>query len=383
MMTRCLAPAALCLAAIVMSASGLMAAEPAAKGNDTPMNVTASEFGQLPDGTVIAKYTVDNGNGVVMELINYGAIMTSLTTPDKDGKSANINVGFDNLESYLGGTPYFGATVGRYANRIAKGKFTLGGQEYTLATNNGPNTLHGGEKGFDKVVWDSKKIETEDAVGVQFDYTSKDGEEGYPGNLKVTVKYTLTPDNKLVMDYTATTDAETVLNLTNHNYWNLAGVTSGKNYDHQLKLEADKYLPVDETLIPTGEMASVKGTPMDFTAFKAIGKDIQETGGDPIGYDHCYVLNDQSGELALAATVKEPTSGRVMEVWTTQPGIQFYSGNFLDGSDGNAGLNQHEAFCLETQHYPDTPNQPSFPTATLKPGETFHETTVHTFSVEK
>ncbi|MHC2068349.1 aldose epimerase family protein [Bremerella sp. T1] len=347
------------------------------------MNVTASEFGKMPDGTVIAKYTVDNGNGIVMELINYGAIMTSLSAPDKNGESANINVGFDNLESYLGGTPYFGATVGRYANRVAKGKFTLDGKEYTLATNNGPNSLHGGEKGFDKVIWAAKKIETEDAVGVQFDYTSKDGEEGYPGNLKVTVKYTLTPDNQLVMDYTATTDAPTVLNLTNHNYWNLAGAKSGKNYKHSLKLEADKYLPVDETLIPTGELESVKGTPMDFTSFKTIGEDIQKTGGDPVGYDHCYVLSDDTDNLALAATVKEPTSGRVMEVWTTQPGIQFYSGNFLDGTAGNAGLNQHEAFCLETQHFPDTPNQPNFPSATLKPGETFHETTVHKFSVEK
>lgn len=383
MMTRCLTSVALSLAAIVMTATGLSAAEPAAKGKDTPMNVTASEFGQLPDGTVIAKYTVDNGNGLVMELINYGAVMTSLSAPDKDGKSANINVGFDNLEGYLAGPPYFGATVGRYANRIAKGKFSLDGKEYTLATNNGPNTLHGGLKGFDKVVWAAKKIETEDAVGVQFDYTSKDGEEGYPGNLKVTVKYTLTPDNELVMDYTATTDATTVLNLTNHNYWNLAGAKSGKNYDHLLKLEADKYLPVDENLIPTGDLATVKGTPMDFTSFKAIGKDIQKTGGDPVGFDHCFVLSDQTDKLALAATVKEPTSGRVMEVWTTQPGIQFYSGNFLDGSDANGGLNQHEAFCLETQHFPDTPNQPSFPSATLKPGETFHEVTVHKFSVEK
>ncbi|GAA4428477.1 aldose epimerase family protein [Bremerella cremea] len=347
------------------------------------MNVTASEFGQLPDGTVIAKYTVENGNGLVMELINYGATMISLSAPDKDGKSANINVGFDNLESYLAGPPYFGATVGRYANRIAKGKFSLDGKEYTLATNNGPNTLHGGLKGFDKVVWAAKKIETEEAVGVQFDYTSKDGEEGYPGNLKVTVKYMLTPANELVMDYTATTDATTVLNLTNHNYWNLAGAKNGKNYDHVLKLEADKYLPVDENLIPTGDLASVKGTPMDFTSFKAIGKDIQKTGGDPVGFDHCFVLSDQTDKLALAATVKEPTSGRVMEVWTTQPGIQFYSGNFLDGSDANGGLNQHEAFCLETQHFPDTPNQPSFPSATLKPGETFHEVTVHKFSVEK
>lgn len=237
--------------------------------------------------------------------------------------------------------------------------------------------------GFDKVKWNATKIEGTDQVGVQFEYTSPDGEEGYPGNLKVTVKYTLGPDNRLTMDYTATVDKATPINLTNHNYWNLAGVGSGKIYDHELKLEADSYLPVDDSLIPTGDKKKVKGTPMDFTQFKKMGKDIQATGGDPVGYDHCYVLDSQDGDLALAATVKEPTTGRVMEVWTTQPGIQFYSGNFLDGSKGNAGLKQHEAFCLETQHFPDSPNQPNFPSTILKPGEKFHEVTVHRFSVEK
>lgn len=382
-MNRCLKPAALALAAIVVCAPGLLAAEPAAKESNTSMSITTSPFGTLPDGTQITQYTVDNGNGVTMKLIDYGAIVTSLEAPDKSGQPGEINVGFDNLESYLGGTPYFGATVGRYANRIAGGKFTLDGKQYTLATNNGPNSLHGGEKGFDKVKWKATKIESGDQVGVQFDYTSPDGEEGYPGNLKVTVKYTLSRDNRLTMDYTATTDKATPLNLTNHNYWNLAGVGSGKVYDHQLKLEADSYLPVDDALIPTGEKTKVKGTPMDFTQFKKMGQEIQETGGDPVGYDHCYVLGEDTDDLRLAATVKEPTTGRVMEVWTTQPGIQFYSGNFLDGSKGNAGLKQHEAFCLETQHFPDSPNQPKFPTTILKPGETFHEVTVHRFSVEK
>lgn len=347
------------------------------------MSVTTSSFGQLPDGTPITKFTVDNGNGLKMEVIDYGAIITAVHAPDKQGKSANINVGFDKLEDYLAGHPYFGSTVGRYANRIAGAKFTLEGKEYTLAKNNGPNSLHGGEKGFDKVKWNARKIETEDQVGVQLDYTSPDGEEGYPGTLKVAVKYTLSPDNRLTMEYTATTDAPTPVNLTNHNYWNLAGVGSGKVYDHQLKLEANAYLPVDDTLIPTGEELPVQGTPMDFTAMKKIGQDIQKTGGDPVGYDHCYVLNNQDGDLALAATVKEPTTGRVMEVWTTQPGIQLYSGNFLDGQRSSGGLNQHEAFCLETQHFPDSPNQKSFPSTILRPGETYHEETVHKFSVEK
>jgi len=367
---------------LLVTSLTILAQQSDAKGS-SPMKVTTSEFGTLPSGEKITKYTVDNGNAVVMEMIDYGAIMTKLSTPDKNGQAANINAGFDNLETYLAGTPFFGATVGRYANRIAGGKFQIGDKQYTLATNNGPNSLHGGKVGFDKKVWDAEIIQTEDEAGVRFTCVSPDGDEGYPGELTVTAIYTLNPKGELKIDLSATTDATTVVNLTNHNYWNLGGITSGKVYDHILKLEADHYLAVNETLIPTGEMTSVKGNAFDFTEPKAIGKDIQATGSDPTGYDHCYVLRNQDGDLALAARVKDPDSGRVMEVWTTQPGIQFYTGNFLSGTEGNAGLKQHEAFCLETQHYPDSPNQPEFPTTLLKPGEKYHEVTVHKFSVEK
>jgi len=365
----------------VVAICSIFAFQSTAKGN-APMKVSTSDFGTLPDGTQITKFTIDNGSGVVMEMINYGAIMTSLKTPDKNGESANINAGFDNLESYLGGTPYFGATVGRYANRIAGGKFKIGETEYSLATNNGPNSLHGGKVGFDKKVWKSEVIETEKEAGVKFTYVSPAGEEGYPGELTTTATYSLNMDGELKIDLSATTDATTVVNLTNHSYWNLAGIRSGKVYDHVLQLEADYYLSVNDNLIPTGERTSVKGNAFDFTSPKPIGQDIEATGGDPTGYDHCYVLRNQDGTLALAATVKSPASGRVMEVWTTQPGIQFYTGNFLNGSEGNAGIQRHEAFCLETQHYPDSPNQTAFPSVLLQPGETYREVTVHKYSVE-
>lgn len=349
--------------------------------NTTAMTIESTSFGKTAEGDEITLWTISNGNGIEMKVMNFGAIITSLSTPDKDGNSANINAGFDTLEPYFGDHPYFGSTVGRYANRIAGGKFTLDGKEYTLATNNDPNHLHGGDKGFNKRVWTGKEINADGQIGVEFSYHSVDGEEGYPGNLDAVTTYTLTADNELHITHSATTDAATVINITNHNYWNLAGIGSGTNYDHVLKLESDKFLAVDDTLIPTGQFTDVKGTVMDFTSPTAIGKGIQETGGDPIGYDHCYVLRSQSGELALAATVTEPTSGRIMEVYTTEPGIQLYSGNFLDGSEGGAGLKQHEAFCLETQHYPDSPNQESFPTTVLKPGETYSHKTVHKFKV--
>ncbi|MAR11776.1 MAG: galactose-1-epimerase [Blastopirellula sp.] len=351
------------------------------KKKNRKMTIKKSEYGEV-DGKKIQQYTCTNANGLKMSLITYGAIMTSIETPDRDGKLANITLGFDNLAGYEQRHPYFGSTVGRFCNRIAKGKFSLGGKEYTLATNNAPNHLHGGDAGFDKRIWEAKRIKNDSEVGVEFTYVSKDGEEGYPGNLTTRVAYTLTNDNELKIVFTATTDAATPLNLTNHNYWNLGGAGTGTIKDHELMLAADEYLPVDDTLIPTGETASVTDTPLDFTKSKKIGDDLVKVGGDPVGYDHCFVLRGQDGKLSFAARVKDADSGRVMEIHTTQPGIQFYTGNFLAGLESDAGNKQHEAFCLETQHYPDSPNQPKFPTAILKPGETFKQTTVHKFSAE-
>src|SRR4051794_22034070 len=282
------------------------------------------EFGKTREGQAVELYTLTNKSGIVAKIMTFGAIVTELHTPDKDGKPADIVLGFDNLEQYLAGHPFFGAIAGRYANRIAKGKFTLDGKEYTLAVNNGPNSLHGGNVGFDKRVWDAKPTESPDGPSLQLHYTSKDGEEGYPGNLDTTVTYTLTNDNALRIDYKATTDKPTVLNLTNHSYWNLAGEGSGPILDHVLYLNADRYTPVDATLIPTGELKSVKGTPFDFTSPTKIGARIRETGGDPVGYDHNFIINGEPGTLRLGGRLEDPKSGRVMEFWTTQPAVQFY-----------------------------------------------------------
>ena len=349
------------------------------------MNITKSAFGKTKDGTEVSLFTCTNANGLVMKVMTYGATVVSMETPDKAGKLANIQLGFPTLEGYLQRHPYFGSTVGRYGNRIAKGKFSIDGKEYSLATNNGPNHLHGGKVGFDAVVWNAEEVKTGDSVGVKFTYKSKDGEEGYPGNLSVTVVYSLTTNNEMKIDYSATTDKATVVNLTNHCYWNLGGAGSGDILKTQLTLMADKYLPIVAGAIPTGELASVKGTAMDFTSPHAIGERIAELKKEPHqtkGYDHCYVLRGQDGKLALAARAKDPTSGRVMEIFTTEPAIQLYCGNFLDGTPGGNGYKQHEAFCLETQHFPDSPNQPKFPSTLLKPGGTYKSTTVHKFSVE-
>src|SRR5262249_34952971 len=291
-------------------------------------------------------------------------------------------LGFPSLDGYLQRHPYFGSAVGRYANRIAGGKFTLDGKTYTLAVNNGPNHLHGGKKGYDAVLWKTEPVSTPDYVGVRFRYTSPDGEEGFPGKLDITVTYTLTNTNTLTIDYAATTDKPTIVALTNHTYWNLAGAGNGDILKHELTVAADRYLPIDDTSIPTGELAPVKGTPFDFTQPHAIGERIGELKQEPHktkGYDHCFVLRGQKGTLELAARVKEPTSGRVMEVLTTEPGVQLYCGNFLDGSPGGGGFKQHEGFCLETQHYPDSPNRSAFPSTVLRPGETYRTTTEHRF----
>jgi aldose 1-epimerase len=305
--------------------------------------------------------------------------------PDKKGKLDDVVLGFETLEKYLAGHPYFGAIVGRYGNRIAKGKFILNGVEYTLATNNGENHLHGGIRGFDKVVWKVEQINKENEKGIQLSYLSKDGEEGYPGNLSCVVIYTLTNNNELKIQYEAETDKPTPINLTHHSYFNLKSADSSGSGDilgHLLTIHADRYTPVDEGLIPTGELKSIKDSAMDFTRPKAIGERIKEVKG---GYDHNYVLNNWDGSLRLAASVSEPTSGRVMDVLTTEPGIQFYSGNFLDGSiTGKNGTtyNKHDGFCLETQHFPDSPNQPAFPSVILEPGKTYTHTTIYRFRTE-
>jgi aldose 1-epimerase len=345
------------------------------------MQVTQESFGTTSDGTPVTLYTCRNSEGLVLKLTNYGAIVVTMEVPDREGNRANVNLGFPNLEGYLQRHPYFGATVGRYANRIAGGEFTLDGKRYSLAQNNGPNHLHGGIVGLDRVVWKGEVIESDDGVGVRFSYRSPDGEEGYPGNLDLTAIYRLTEKNELQMEFLATTDQATPVNLTNHCYWNLAGAGEGEIWDHELTLESDHYLAVDETLIPTGERVPVAGTPFDFTQPRTIGKRVREIESDPIGYDHCYVLRGDAGQLRLAARVTEPRSGRVMEVLTTQPGMQLYTGNFLGGQAAEGGFGQHAGFCLETQHFPDSPNQDSFPSTILRPGETYRHLTVHRFSV--
>ena len=347
--------------------------------------IQKSEFGTTKEGEAVQLYTLTNSKGAVAKITNYGGIVTELHVPDKNGKMGDVVLGFKNLDGYLAGHPYFGAVIGRYGNRIANGKFNLDGKEYTLATNNSPNHLHGGVKGFDKVVWTAEPM---GGNKLKLNYVSKDGEEGYPGTLIATVVYTLTDDNALKLDYSATTDKATVVNLTNHSYFNLAGENAGTIHDHWLMLNADRYTPVDATLIPTGELAKVEGTPFDFRKPHAIGERIEQTGGKPVGYDHNFVLNRAEGDKKsmLAARVKEPTSGRVMEVWTTEPGVQFYTGNFLDekqvGKQGRPYAFRN-GFCLETQHFPDSPNKPKFPSTVLRPGETYKTTTVYKFSTEK
>ncbi|MBI1317784.1 MAG: galactose-1-epimerase [Candidatus Hydrogenedens sp.] len=340
-------------------------------------------FDTKADGTVVKQYTLTNSHGMEAVLIDYGAILVSLKVPNADGTKTDVVLGFDNIADYQEHSPYFGAICGRVANRIALGKFSLDGKDYTLATNNAPNHLHGGVVGYDKVMWNSRAEEACGGGQVVFSYLSPDGEEGYPGNLMVSVTYTLTDDNELKIDYQAMSDAATPINLTHHSYWNLAGEGSGSILDHILMLNARYYTPGDDTLIPTGEIAPVAGTPLDFTTPEKIGKRIKKVEG---GYDHNFVLNRIAEDpMTLAARVTEPKSGRTMEIYTTEPGIQFYSGNFLDGTfAGKSGkkYKQHDAFCLETQHFPDSINkdgQPGWPSVVLRPGQTYHHAIVHRF----
>lgn len=345
------------------------------------MGIRQSLFGKMHDGRDVQLFECTNKSGVLMRLTDYGATLIALELPDRSGLKANVLLGFPSLEGLLQRHPYFGSTVGRFCNRIGNGAFILEGKTYTLARNDGENHLHGGINGFDRVLWLAKPLETESGVGVEFQYLSKDGEEGYPGNLQVTAVYLLSNENELHIEFRASTDRPTPVNLTNHAYWNLTGEGQGTILEHELQLEADGYLEVDSGLIPTGTIAPVAGTPMDFTRPMKIGSRIGDLGG-LVGYDHCYSLRNQDGSLSLAARVKDPSSGRVMEILTTQPGIQLYTGNFLDGSEGAGGYVQYAAFCLETQHYPDSPNKPGFPSTILRPGEEFRQLTVHRFLVE-
>lgn len=352
------------------------------------MTITATHFGRVKDGSKVTKFMVSNSRGLSFDVINYGGIITSLMMPDKRGNRANIVLSFDSLEEYINNSHYLGATIGRFANRIARGILIVAGKRYNLECNEEftvhgrtvKNHLHGGVNGFNSVIWQAETMQTENSAGVRLSYISPDGEEGYPGKLIVTVEITLNEHNELKVDYQAETDSTTPVNLTNHSYWNLGGAGSGTILDHELKLECSNYLPIEATMIPTGEIRGVIGTAMDFTQAKRIGRDFSMVPG---GYDHCFIVDFSNVELKQAARVYEPASGRAMEVLTTKPAIQFYTGNFLDDIHGAGGLvfNRHSGLCLETEHYPDAVNQPTFPQVMLQPGEYYHHKTVHHFSL--
>ncbi len=363
-----------------------LAAQPGMAQNTK--RLTMKSFGKTPDGHEIDLYTLKNKKGMEVAIINYGGIIVSVKTPDRKGQFADIVLGFDNLDGYLAKNPYFGAAVGRYANRIGGAKFTLDGKEYHVPANDGPNCLHGGIHGFNSKVWTAKDVSTAGAGRVKLQYVSVDGEEGFPGTLTATVTYSLEDDNELRIEYAATTDRATVLNLTNHSYFNLAGPKGGEIINHVVTIEADKFTPVNETLIPTGVLQPVEGTPFDFRKATRIGERIDADNPQlkyGIGYDHNWVLNHKPGIIALAARVEEPTTGRVMEVLTDQPGVQFYTGNHLDGTNtGKDGTVYafRTGLALETQHFPDSPNKPEFPTVVLRPGHAYHTTTIYRFSAK-
>lgn len=351
------------------------------------MSTIKSEvFGTLADGSKVNVFVLTNKHGCEARILDYGGIVVALKVPDKKGIMGDVVLGFDTLNDYVAKSPYFGCLVGRYGNRIADAKFVLNGKTYTLAANNGPNSLHGGIKGFDKVVWASTTKMTANGPALGLNYVSKDGEEGFPGKLSVTTVYTLTDDNALSLEFTAVTDKDTIVNLTHHSYFNLAG--KGDVLDHVVMVNADRFTPVNDKLIPTGELRPVAGTPMDFRKPERIGARIDaddpqiKYGG---GYDHNWVLNKRADELSLAATVMEPVSGRVMEVLTTEPGTQFYTGNFLDGLPGKGGwvYQKRHGLCFEPQHYPDSPNQPGFPSTVLKPGQVYTNTIIYRFSAKQ
>ena len=367
------------------SALGMLAA--CGSIGTTGMSISSQPFGTTKDGHKVSLYTLKNSHGMEAKITNYGGIIVSLTAADKAGKFADVVLGFDKFSDYESRNPFFGAITGRYANRIAKGRFSLNGQEYKLAVNNGPNSLHGGKIGFDKKVWHASEISKSNGVGLELTYTSADGEEGYPGNLKCTVTYVLTNDNALEIRYLATTDKATVVNLTNHSYFNLAGEGSGPITGHEVMINADSYTPTDDNLIPLGQIAPVSGTPLDFTSWHKIGSRIEESFPalkQGLGYDHNFVISGGNG-LKIAARVKDPKSGRVMEVHTTEPGVQFYTSNHMSkiaGAKNGHTYDFRHAYCFETQHFPDSPNHPEFPTTTLNPGDTYQQTCIYKFSAE-
>ncbi|MEV5019717.1 aldose epimerase family protein [Streptomyces sp. NPDC053780] len=342
-------------------------------------------FGRLADGTKVYRWSLENG-GTRMKVLSYGGAVQSLEIPDRRGRHANVSLGFDNLDDYVASSPYFGALIGRYGNRIGKGRFTLDGKEYQLSVNDGEHSLHGGARGFDKRVWDVEPFTDGPDVGLVLHYTGVDGEMGYPGTLRARVTYTLTRRGDWRVDYAATTDRATVVNLTSHVYWNLAGEGSGTVEDHELSIAASRYTPTDAGLIPTGELARVSGTPFDFRRGKPVGRDIRDNHPQLVtakGFDHNWVLDKGvTDRPEHVATLRDPASGRTLRIATDQPGLQFYSGNFLDGTltgTGGALYRQGDALCLETQHFPDSPNQPSFPSTVLRPGQTYRTSTVHSF----
>jgi aldose 1-epimerase len=372
---------------VSLGAAALVGCSSFSSGSKHQGQVEQRSFGQTKDGKPVTLFTLKNNSGAEAGIINYGGLVIFLKVPDRNGHFDDVVLGYDNLADYIKDSPYFGALIGRYGNRIAKGKFTLDGKEYKLAINNGPNALHGGLVGFDKVVWEPKVLVSLDGPALELRYTSKDGEEGYPGTLTVKAVYTLTSDNALKLEFTATTDKDTVINLTQHSYFNLAG--KGDILNHVVTIPADKFTPVDSTLIPTGELKPVEGTPFDFRTPTAIGARINQDdqqlkyGG---GYDHNWVINKQMGKLTLMGRVYEPSTGRVLEVYSTEPGLQFYTGNFLDGKlTGKGGwvYQFRNGFCMEAQHYPDSPNQPNFPSVVLKPGQEYHNTINFKFSVQQ
>ena len=351
-----------------------------AKESEKKMSIEQSSFGKTEDGKSVNLYTLTNANGLKARITNYGAIVTSLLVPDRNGNFADIVLGYDTLDEYIKDSAHFGGIIGRCTNRIGKAKFTLQGVEYKLTKNEGENHLHGGIKGFDKVVWNAEPMQTDQGPALKLTYFSKDGEEGYPGNLSTTVIYLLTDNNELKISYQAETDKPTPVNLTNHSYFNLAGHNAGSILSHELTINADSFTAVDDNLIPTGQIKPVKGTSLDFTKPMVIGARIAQVES---GYDQNYVLNNPDGSLSHAATVYEPKTARTMQLYTTEPGMQLYTGNFLDGIKGKGGAlyNKHDAFCLETQHFPDSPNKPQFPSVILEPGKKYNQLTVYKFSV--